>query len=277
MYQAYWGLGESPFRGHRDPRFFYAGPTQDEAYARLSFLVDERRTLGLLLGESGGGKSQLLETFAAQLGIVDRQTALVSVAGVDSREFLWLVATALGIEPSAQPAEWALYRSLADHIVANRYQQWATILLVDDADEARAEVLDTLLRLAEINLARDARLTIVLAAQDERLHRLGNRLLELADLRIDLEGWEADDTAAFVKQSLAVAGRSTPIFSDAALSSLHELTSGIPRRVKQLADLALVAGAGSNLVQIEPNTVEAVYRELGVVTTVRPFDLALRG
>jgi general secretion pathway protein A len=277
MYQAYWGLGESPFRGHRDPRFFHAGPTQDEALARLSFLVDERRTLGLLLGESGGGKSQLLETFAGQLGIVDRQTALVSVAGIDSREFLWLAATALGVEPSAHPAEWALYRSLADHIVANRYQQWATILLVDDADEARGEVLDTLLRLAEIDLARDARLTIVLAAQNERLHRLGNRLLELADLRIDLEGWEADDTAAFVKQSLAVAGRSTPIFSDAALHSLHELAGGIPRRVKQLADLALVAGAGSNLVQIEPNTVEAVYRELGVVTTVRPFDLALRG
>ena len=82
---------------------------------------------------------------------------------------------------------------------------------------------------------------IVLAAQPRRLFKLGNRLLELADLRIDLEGWESDDTAAFVKKALAEAGRTTPVFSEAALHSLHELASGIPRRVKQLADLALLA------------------------------------
>ena len=46
---------------------------------------------------------------------------------------------------------------------------------------------------------------------------------------------------------------------------MHELTGGIPRRVKQLADLALLAGAGRNLVQIEPDTIDSVYHELGVV------------
>jgi len=29
MYQAYWGLAKSPFRGHLDPRSFYQGPSQD--------------------------------------------------------------------------------------------------------------------------------------------------------------------------------------------------------------------------------------------------------
>jgi general secretion pathway protein A len=276
MYQAYWGLGESPFRGNLDPRYFHQGPTQDEALARLHFLVDERRTLGLLLGESGSGKSQLLEVFAHQLGPVQRDTALVNVAAIDSREFLWLLAGPLGVEATTATSESMLWRALADHVAANRYQQIATILLLDDADLARAEVIDQIIRLAQLDASRDARLTIVLAAQPRRLNRLGNRLLELADLRIDLEGWEADDTAAFLKRALSEAGRSTPVFSEAALLRLYELASGIPRRVKQLADLALLAGAGGNLVQIEADTVDSVFRELGVVAPTGPLNAGTR-
>ena len=69
---------------------------------------------------------------------------------------------------------------------------------------------------------------------------------------------------------MADAGRSTPIFSPPALARLHDLSAGIPRRVKQLADLALLAGAGQGLVQIEPDTIDAVYQELGVVTIDTP-------
>ena len=57
MYQAYWGLVESPFRGGLDPRFYHEGPTQEEAIARLHFLVDGGRPLGLLLGSTGCGKN----------------------------------------------------------------------------------------------------------------------------------------------------------------------------------------------------------------------------
>jgi type II secretory pathway predicted ATPase ExeA len=265
MYQAYWGLGQPPFRANLDPRFFYQAPTQDEALARLHFLVEEGRTLGLLLGESGSGKSLLLEVFALALGQVGRQRALVDLVGLDPHEFLWLLAGQLGIEIGSTAAEFVLQRAVTDHIIANRYQQIATILLLDDADEAHAEVLDQIVRLAQFDVSREARLTIVLTARPQRVYDLGVRLLELADLRIDLEGWEADDTAAFVKRALTEAGRSTPIFSEAALGRLHELTGGTPRRVKQLADLALLAGAGQNLAQIEPNTLDSVFHELGVI------------
>lgn len=102
------------------------------------------------------------------------------------------------------------------------------------------EVLEEIVRLAQFNQTHNARLTLVLSAGTDRLHRLGSRILESAELRVDLEGWDADDTAAFIKQSLADAGRSTPIFSPAAVRRLQELSGGIPRRVKQLADLALL-------------------------------------
>lgn len=271
MYQAYWGLAESPFRGHLDLRFFHQAPAQDEALARLEFLVGDGRTLGLLLGVAGSGKTLVLETFARQLGRIDRQTAFVSLLGTNVRDMLWSLSSQLagGVESGAD--EFKLQRVLTDHLTANRYQRIGTVILLDDADEARGDVLAQVLRLAQVESSRDGRLTIVLAAQPGRLDRLGHRLLELAELRVDLDGWELDDTAAFIKASLSAAGRTSPIFTDAALGRLQELTGGIPRRVKQLADLALLAGAGQNLVQIDADTLESVFYELGVVSPAAPI------
>jgi type II secretory pathway predicted ATPase ExeA len=270
MYLAYWGLGESPFRSHLDRRYFHRGPSQDEALARLHFLVDQRRTLGLVLGEPGSGKSLLLEVLAKELGVVNRQVATASLLGIGRREFLWLLGGQLGSEVSPAAGEFALSRAIEDQIVANRFQQIATILLLDDADEARGEVLDEIARLAHLNQTSDAGLTMVLAAGERQLHHLGTRILELAELRVDLEGWDEDDTAGFVKKSLAVAGRSTPIFTESALRRLHSLTGGTPRRIKQLADLALLGGAGANVAQIEGELIDSVFHELGVVTPAPP-------
>ena len=46
-------------------------------------------------------------------------------------------------------------------------------------------------------------MTIVLSAQPNRIDRIGPRLLDLAELRIDVEPWEEDETSAYVKASLA--------------------------------------------------------------------------
>lgn len=266
MVLSHWGLSESPFRGALDPRFFYPAPTHDEALARLNFLADERRSLGLLLGESGVGKSLLLEVFRRQLGYTGRQAARLNLLGVSPREMLWQLAGQWGLNPGGEQSEAVLWRALADAIAANRCQQLTSVVLLDDADEASPAVLAQIARLAQLDSAADARLTLVLAAQLGRLQKLGARLLELAELRIDVDSWQESDTTAFVQLALEEAGRAEPVFTDSAAVRLHQLAGGVPRRVKQLADLALLAGAGEQLPQVDDDTVEAVFYELGVVT-----------
>jgi len=112
--------------------------------------------------------------------------------------------------------------------------------------------------------AADSRLTVILAAQPDGVKRLGRSLLERAELRIDLGPWAPAATEAYLKMSLAQAGCSHSVFEDPAIDRLHELGQGIPRRISQLADLALLAGAGQSLQQIDTEVVESVYRELGV-------------
>jgi len=264
MFRKYWGLRESPFRDALDWRRFYASPMHEEALARLEFLVEDRRRLGLLLGTPGCGKSLVLEVFARRLRRGGLQVANVNLAGIELHEFLWLLAAELGINPDRNDDVFRLWRSALDRLVENRYQQLNTVLLLDDSDRASPQVLEHLSRLAQLDEGA-ARLTIVLAATGFSTVRLPQKLVELAELRCDLEPWESADTIQHVTAALEQAGSKTPVFTDEALHLLHDLSTGVPRHVNRLANLALLAGAGRKLTQIDVDTVESAYHELGVV------------
>jgi general secretion pathway protein A len=265
MYPSHWGLRESPFRGCLDPRSFYQSPTHDEALARLFFLVERRRRLGLLMGPAGSGKSLLLEVFAQQLRRAGHAVARVNLLGVPPAEMLCLLAGQLGLNPDPTAMLSTLWRTVIDRLTEYRYQQVQAILLFDNADQAGRRVLGQLARLAQHDPSPEARLTLVLTGRYDRMGRLGDRLLDLAELRIDVAAWQESETADYLRRSLAEAGRESPVFDEPAVAKLHELSHGIPRRVSQLADLALVAGAGRQLDQIDAQVVESVYQELGVV------------
>lgn len=265
MYRSHWGLRDSPFRASLDPQYFHNSPVHEEALARLHFLVADRRRLGLLLGGRGSGKSLLLQVFAGELRAAGSPVAVVSLVGLDQGSLLRELASGLGLYVERSESIACLWQSLVDRISEYRYQQLPTVVLLDDADQAKAEALTLAARLAQHDLAPDSRLTLVLAARPDEVGRLGRTLLELAELRVDLTAWEPADTEAYLTASLSRAGCARRVFEPSAVARLHELGQGIPRRIRHLADLSLLAGAGQNLARIDAPTVESVYDELGVV------------
>jgi general secretion pathway protein A len=266
MFRKYWGLRESPFRPALDWRRFFPSPTHEEALARLEFLLEDRRRLGLLFGPAGCGKSLVLEVFARKLRRGGAQVANLSLLGADLHEFLWLTAAELGTNPDRGDDPFRLWRGILDRLTENRYQQQGTVLILDDAQQAQASVLEHVVRLAQLDGKGTGALTIVLAAGGA--HRLPGRLLELAELRIDLEPWEPADTVQYMKAALQQAGATAEVFTDEALHHLHDRCRGIPRRVNQLANLALLAGAGRQANQIDADIVDSADHELGAVEAV---------
>jgi general secretion pathway protein A len=108
-------------------------------------------------------------------------------------------------------------------------------------------------------------LTLILAGQADRIGRIGETLLDLAELRIDIPAWEPDDTQGFLSRSLEQAGGQAAMIDHEAARRMHDLADGSPRRVRQLADLAMLAGAGMNLETVDVDTVEAAHEQLGVI------------
>jgi general secretion pathway protein A len=274
MYLEAWGPPESPYCVAPASAPFRT-PAFEEALARLHYLVDAKRRLGLLLGSAGSGKTIVLETFARDLARRTLRVARVPLSGLEPREFLWAVSAELGLAPGRNDNLFDLWRLLTDHLIENRYQHISTVLLLDDADEAGgaggrgegsgAQVLAQVARLAEGDLSPRPGLTIVLAARPERMVRLGGRILELAELKIELDPWSEVETQRYLSQRLPEHTGAPPSFEPQAASRLHALAHGVPRRISQLANLALVAAAGQGLDSVDPELVEGVYRELGLM------------
>ncbi len=266
MDRSHWKLSRSPFANSTSGRFFYEHPSGEEALARLGFLVEERRRLGLLLGEPGGGKSTLLGRLAAEVAFGGGTVAAVNAIAIDADELLWQAAAELGANPSAGDPTFLLWRTLTDRIAELRYQRMTTLLLLDDAHRATPAALAVVERLVHCEATPEATLTIVVATNADDVERLGGKqgggLLAAADLRVDLGPWSETDTAQYVQRALTESGASDDVFEASALTRLHELSGGVARRVNQLADLSLLAGAGQQLEHIDAATVEAVFAEL---------------
>ena len=267
MHTTHWGLEKSPFSrgtaagtaGENSEPVFFSGLPQQEALARLRFLVHNGRRLGLMLGESGWGKSLVLDLFAEECHRESWQVAQLNVLGLTVREFQWQLAVALQAGPRSTDDSLRLTRRIEELLQQNLLQNETTVLLLDDADQAGADVLTQLVRLAQLPASRVGNLTIVLASNPAQANRLGSRLTELVELRIDLEPWDAQDTTGYLQTALVAAGAERPIFDDFALDEIHRLTHGVPRQVNRLADYALVAGSSVGLDMIDEATIAAAH------------------
>jgi general secretion pathway protein A len=257
----HWGLDRWPFPTIPSASQFYPTAGHNEALARIEYLVDARRRLGVLLGEPGVGKSLLLRVAARHLTRDGRDVVQVELVGVTARELLWQVAAGLGAAPGSDADVLRLWRLIADRVRENRLQQVPTLLLLDDAGQAGPDVLTQLVRLARLDPTQAGQWTLLLVAEPGQARRWSETLREHIDLRIDLGPWEEADTMGYVQTALVDAGCMEPLFEREALSQLHELSGGVPRRVARLADFALLAGAATGERTIDASLIRAAHEE----------------
>jgi type II secretory pathway predicted ATPase ExeA len=257
----HWDLERWPFRSAPGAGPFYPTAGHNEALARIEYLVESRRRLGALLGETGTGKTLMLREATRRLARQGHTTVVVSALGTTTREVLWQTACSLKTSPREDADLPWLWRQIVDRVAENRIQQVNTVLFVDDAGQAGPDLMTQLVRLARLDTSPAARWTVVLAAEPGQAARWNDGLRSLVDLRIELPAWTAEDTVGYIQTALVEAGRLEPLFDDEALQTLHELSAGVPRQVARLADYALLAGAAAGHETIRVAIVEAAYDE----------------
>jgi type II secretory pathway predicted ATPase ExeA len=257
MYEAYWGLQKALFSAANARESLAASPVHAEALARLDFLRESRGPFGLLLGPAGSGKSTVLAEFAELAERGGALVAMVSAAGADDSTLL--ASLAAGLQVTAEENAVTIWRRIVDRLDELKLENLSVLALLDDLDRAAPAGLAVVERILAV---RGAAVTIVATARPETARRMGLRLLDQAALRIDLNPWNEVEVREYLTASLNSAGRSKPVFDDAAARRLFELSGGAPRKVNQLAQLALLAGAGQKLAQIDRDTIDAVQEEL---------------
>ena len=267
MYERHWQLQRSPFGHDRNVAAFFAGSSHHNALLKLRYLIDHRRGLGLLVGASGSGKTRLLDAVLPDSSATASPIAMVVYPQMSPVELLSYIASKLTGESASAPAD-------SMNIVLQRLEAVLRtltssgrppIIVIDDAHAiADRSVLPALQLLLNFQQCAGTDFTLILAGQPE-LVGVVKRLPQLADrvaMPCVLQAFSSVETASYVRHRLQAAGTTLPIFSEAALVAIHELSGGLPRRINRLCDFALLVGYAEELTAIDAVQIEGVHSEL---------------
>jgi len=264
MSRDHWKFTGAPFDGSLEPATFYAGGPQEEALARMEWLLEERQRFGLVTAAEGCGKSHLASVAMRRLGGLGAETAILSLRGLASGDWLELLLERLPLDPLCRAEPLRPWQKLENRLRENTLMERPTVLIFDDIDEAPADALDGITRLVTAAEPRFARTVVVATATPEGLSRVPASIRQRANLRIELAAWNEDDVAGFLSRSLARVGGDPGIFPAEAASTLARFAGGVPRTVSHLAQLSLAAAAGDGLDRVDAAAVERAWRELSM-------------
>jgi len=275
MSRDHWKFTGSPFDGSLEPATFFTGGPQEEALARMEWLLEERQRFGLVTAAEGCGKSHLAAMAVRRLGGLGAETALLSLRGLSEGDWIELLLQRLPLDPQSRDEPLRPWLKLENRLRENTLMERPTVLVFDDIDEAPGDALDGIARLVGAAEPRFARTTVVATATPEGLSRVPASIRQRASLRIELAAWTEDDVTGFLAQALARMGGSPDIFPAEAAATLARFAGGVPRRVSQLAQLSLAAAAGDGLDRVDAATVERAWRELSMAAARESLDAVM--
>ncbi|MBC7854984.1 MAG: AAA family ATPase [Pirellulaceae bacterium] len=241
---------------------YYPSALHEEALARLAYLAEKGTACGLLLGPRGCGKSLILSRFTQQQRQKGAAVAAVCAAGALAGELLTAIGTAWGADVRVSDELPQIWQMTTDRLRVLSLEQIPALLLVDDLDRAWGEGAAIVDRLQAFTEGTGANLVLIAAAESRGRDLLSPRFLARAELRAELDVWTHEESQGFLQQWQSHRGGENQEFDLQAMAVLHDLAEGIPRRVRQLAELTMLAGSRTEDGPLSEDIVEAAYEEL---------------
>jgi general secretion pathway protein A len=245
MYLPFFGLNEKPFAITPDPRYLYLSERHAEALAHLLYGITEAGGFVQLTGEVGTGKTTIVRSLLAQTP-KNAEIALILNPRMTPPEFLLTICEEIGIgvPDSAMHSLKDLVDILSRYLLRAHAAGRRVVLVVDEAQNLAPEVLEQVRLLTNLETNTQKLLQIILIGQPELRELLArNELRQLAQRitgRYHLHPLSREETAAYVRHRLRVAGATTDIFGSPALNEVYRLSVGVPRVINVICDRALL-------------------------------------
>ena len=279
MYTHYFQLKQSPFSIAPDPRYLFMSERHREALAHLLYGVGSGGGFVLLTGEIGAGKTTVCRCFMEQIP-ENCQLAYIFNPKLSVEELLLSICEEFRIALAPGVASVKGYvDAINAHLLASHAQGKNNVLIIDEAQNLSAAVLEQLRLLTNLETSERKLLQIILIGQPELRTMLARPELEQLAQRViaryHLGSLTADETASYIRHRLAVAGSTaqTP-FAPRLMAQIHALSKGVPRRINLLCDRALLGAYVENQPQV---TRQILRRAAGEVFAEEGKPAAGRG
>ena len=243
--RAHFAWSALPFTREIDVHDRFLAPAAEQALADLRRVVENRMSAALI-APSGSGKTLLLRTLKECLPEARYRVHDVKVTDLSKRDMCREIATVCGLPPVGTYPN--LLRKLQQRFAAQLDDEGLRpVLLLDEAQDMRPEVLATLRILTNFDLDSRLVLSVVLAG-DSRLQLLlerhelepvRRRLAHLATLPL----LARDQTRAYLQHRLQLAGAEPQVFLEEAADAVFEITRGNLRAIDHLCFKSLELAA----------------------------------
>ena len=244
------GLREEPFRITPTARFTYASQEHEEAFNGFVLAVLARRRLMALYGETGSGKTSLLQELLDHME--GEGTMVLAVAARPGMTVEDLIQEAGGEllhdETNGQPL--TDMDALVERLEQRLEEAGTGVLIVDEAHELDLPVLYDLVDMASSDTETGRFLQVLLAGAPDLERMLAEPGLDDAMRRLGvsyhLPPLDQEQIGTYIQQRLRQAGSDRDdIFEPAAVQAIAQYSGGLLQLVNTLGDVAL-SGAMRN-------------------------------
>jgi general secretion pathway protein A len=267
MYLDYFRLSESPFSLTPDLQYLFMSEQHREGLAHLQYGTQQAGGFVQLTGEIGCGKTTLCRCLIQQLP-PDTDVALILNPRLTAVDLLASVCDELRISyPPHTESIKVLIDALNQRLLETHAQRRRTVLIIDEAQDLHCDVLEQIRLLTNLETSKEKLLQIVLIGQPELLALLNGpglkQLTQRITARYHLHPLSRNETYAYIRYRLMIAGRQDPIFTQGAMRWIYRLSRGVPRVVNIIGDRALLGAYAKDKRNITADIIRKAGRETG--------------
>ena len=266
MYLSHFGLAEAPFSIAPDPRYLYMSQRHQEALAHLLYGLAGEGGFVLLTGEVGAGKTTICRCLLEQLP-ESCDLAYIFNPKLSVEELLSTLCVEFAIAcPPGNTSIKVFIDAINAHLLAAHARGRNTVLIIDEAQNLSADVLEQMRLLTNLETSQRKLLQIILIGQPELATILAQPALRQLAQRIvardHLGPLSKSEVAAYVAHRLSVAGAKQSLFPAALMGQLHRLSAGVPRVINLLCDRALLGAYTQGAGLVRRATLRQAAREV---------------
>lgn len=249
----FWGVTHLPFA-----EGFGSAPCRTPAVELTLGLLQQTaalRSMSLIVGEPGVGKSSLVAWWSAQLDPKLYRPLVITHSALSGMGLLAMIVHKLG-KPARHRRESNLQLL---ETTAAELGRTTPVLILDEAQNYHRSALEEMRLLFGLNLSRQPLFALVLIGDNYLLDTLRLQSYRALYSRISahavLPRLEREQIAPYLEHALTSVGQPAQLFAQASIELLAEASGGVPRTLNFLARAAWHEAAKRRANQILPEHV----------------------
>lgn len=245
MFEEFYVFSKTPFSRDIPTQELYDSLYMSELLGRLEYTA-ERQLFAVVTGECGTGKTTTIRKFK---DVLDPQKFLVmylSDSKLTPRHFYKGLLEQLGCESKFYrgDAKRQLHKEIE---LMKGIHHLQPVVIVDEAHLLDKEMLEEVRFLLNFKMDAQSPMALILVGQSELLERLQLQsyaaIRQRIDIQCKIQHFDRSQTGEYIKRHLAYAGSQNEIFSDSAMDSIFQYSSGSARLINKVCTHCLIYGA----------------------------------